>query len=66
MAPVVKNATAKEGDSSLTRASGRSPRVGSGNPLRYSCLQNSMERGAWEAIQSMGSQRVGHDLVTHT
>ena len=31
MAPVVKNATAKEGDSSLTRASGRSPRVGSGN-----------------------------------
>ena len=27
-------------------------------PLQYSCLENSMDRGAW---QSMGLQRVGHD-----
>ena len=28
---------------------GRSPGVGSSNPLRYSCLGNPMERGAWRA-----------------
>ena len=28
---------------------------------KYSFLENSMDRGAWWAIQSMGSQRVGHD-----
>ena len=27
--------------------SGRSPGVGNGNPLQYSCLENSMGRGAW-------------------
>ena len=30
--------------------SGRSPREGNGNPLQYSCLENSMDRGAWQAI----------------
>ena len=36
--------------------------------LVYSCLENSMDRRAWWAIHSMGSQRVGHDLatITHT
>ena len=29
--------------------SGRSPRGGNGNPLQYSCLENSMDRGAWQA-----------------
>ena len=29
--------------------SGRSPEEGNGNPLQYSCLENSMDRGAWEA-----------------
>ena len=28
---------------------GRSPREGNGNPLQYSCLENSMNRGAWWA-----------------
>ena len=28
---------------------GRSPRGGNGNPLQYSCLENSMDRGAWWA-----------------
>ena len=28
---------------------GRSPGEGDGNPLQYSCLENSMERGAWKA-----------------
>ena len=30
--------------------SGRSPGEGNGNPLQYSCLENSMDRGAWRAI----------------
>ena len=29
---------------------GRSPEEGHGNPLQYSCLENSMDRGAWQAI----------------
>ena len=29
--------------------SGRSPGGGYGNPLQYSCLENSMDRGAWRA-----------------
>ena len=44
----------------------RSPGKGSGNPLQYSCLESSMDRGAWR-VQSMGPQRVEHDWVTeHT
>jgi len=39
---------------------GRSPGGGDGNPLQYSCLENSTDRGAWQA-QSMRSQRVGHN-----
>ena len=29
--------------------SGRSPGGGNGNPLQYSCLENPMDRGAWQA-----------------
>ena len=28
---------------------GRYPEVGNGNPLQYSCLENPMDRGAWQA-----------------
>ena len=38
---------------------GRSPGGGHSNPLQYSCLENSMDRGAWGL--SSGLQRVGHD-----
>ena len=31
------------------------------NPLQDSCLKNSMDRGAWWVIQSIGSRRVRHD-----
>ena len=57
---VVKNPPAKvdERDAGLIPRSGRLPRVGKGNPLQYSCLENSLERGAWQAIQSMEVQRV--------
>ena len=44
---------------------GRSPERGHSNPLQYSCLENPMNRGAFR-LQSMGSQRVRHDLGTKT
>ena len=37
-------------DPSLIPGLGRSPGEGNGNPLQYSCLENSMDRGAWKAI----------------
>ena len=38
------------GDLDLISGSERSPGEGNGNPLRYSFLENSMDRGAWRAI----------------
>ena len=49
---VVKNLSANAGDArdaSLILGLGRSPGVGSGNLLQYSCLENSVDRGAWWA-----------------
>ena len=37
------------GDLGSTSGSGRSLGEGNGNPLQYSCLENSMDRGAWWA-----------------
>ena len=49
---MVKNPPANAGDlrdASLIPGLGRSPEVGNGNPLQYSCLDNSMDREAWQA-----------------
>ena len=48
------------GDADLISGSGRSPGGGNGNPLQYSCLGNSMDRGTWW-LESVGSKRVDHD-----
>ena len=59
---VVKNLPATAGDAEdlgSIPGSGRSSEGGNGNALQYSCLGNSMNRGAWQA-QSTGSQRVRH------
>ena len=37
------------GDMGSISGLGKSPQVGNGNPLQYSCLENSMDRGAWWA-----------------
>ena len=50
---MVKNQPANAGDSGgkgSILGSGRSPEGGHGNPLQYSCLENSMDRGACQAI----------------
>ena len=38
------------GDPASIPGSGRSPGEGNGNPLQYSCLENPMDRGAWQTI----------------
>ena len=60
---VVKNPLANAGDTGLIPGLGRCPGEGNGNPFQYSCLGNPMDRGAG-GLQSMGSQRVRHDLAT--
>ena len=37
------------GDPGSIPGSGRSPEVGNGNLLQYTCLENPMDRGAWQA-----------------
>ena len=52
VALMVKDLSANAGDirdMGLTPGSGRSPGVGNDNPLQYSCLENAMHRGAWQA-----------------
>ena len=45
------------GDTGSMPGSGKPPGGGNDNPFQYSCLGNPMDRGAWWAIQSIGSQR---------
>ena len=47
---VVKKPPANAGDPGSILGSGRSPGGRNGNPLEYSCLENSMDRGTWRAI----------------
>ena len=42
-----KESPCNAGDPALIPGSRRSPGEGNGNPLQYSCLENSMGRGAW-------------------
>ena len=43
----VKNLPANAGDAGSIPGLGRSPGEGNGKPLKYSCLENSMDRRAW-------------------
>ena len=57
---VGKESDCNAGDLSSIPWLGRSPAEGNGNPLWYSGLENSMDRGAWQAT-ICGVARVGHD-----
>ena len=50
VALVVKNPATSAGDLGSIPGSGRSPRERYGSPLQSSCLENPMDRGAWQAI----------------
>ena len=72
----VKNPPANAGDTRDTGSIsglGRSPGGGNGNLIQYSCLENSMDRGAWWAIvhgvaksQTQLSARTHKHTHTHT
>ena len=47
---MVKNLPANAGDIGSMPGLGRSSKEGNGYPLQYSCLENSMDRGAWWVI----------------
>ena len=53
------------GDSGVIPGLGRSQGEGNGYPLQYSCLENSMDRGAWRATVH-GWQRIRQDWATNT
>ena len=50
-----KESACKAGDLVLIPGSGRFPGEGNGNPLQYSGLENSVDRGAWQAT--------GHEVL---
>ena len=59
----VKASACNVGDLGSIPGSGRSPGEGNGNPLQYSCLENPMDRGAWQGTVH-GVVRVSHNLET--
>ena len=61
-----KESTCNAGDPGLIPGLGRFPEEGNGNPFQQSYLKDFTDRGARQATQFMGSQRVGHDRVTNT
>ena len=64
---VVMNLPANAGDSGLIPGSGRSPAEGNGYTLQYSCLENSMDRGAWQSTvtERLSTVQQHHDLLIH-
>ena len=48
-----KKSDCQAGDESLIPGPRRSPGEGNGNPLQYSCLENSMDRGAWSIVHEI-------------
>ena len=54
---MVKNPPVNAGDMGSILGSGRSPGEGNDNPLQYSCLEKSMDRGVWQAtVHGVASQ----------
>ena len=54
------------GDSGSIPGLGRSPEGGHGNPLQYSCLENSMDRGAWGATVHGVAELDTTEMTGHT
>ena len=68
---MVKNPPASAGEARVVDSapgSGRAPGIGNGNPLQYSCLENSMDREVWWAtVHGVAKSRTQLDTYnTHT
>ena len=64
---MVNNPPANAEDTGLLPESGRSPGGGHGNPLQYSCLENPMDRGAWQAIvHGVAKSPTGWSIQVHS
>ena len=61
---MVKNPPANAGNPGSIPSLGRSPGVVIGGRFQYSCLENPMDLGAWQATVHRAAKRVRHDLVT--
>ena len=59
-----KESACQAEDEGSIPGSGRSPREGNGNPLQYSCLENSTDRGAWQA--TVHGDLKESDMTEHT
>ena len=66
--PEGKNPPANAGDVGLIPGSGRAPGEGSGNPLQYSCLGNSIDREAlWAIVHGVAKESDTTQYIhTHT
>ena len=53
-----KESASNAGDLGSIPGLGRSPGGGHGNPLQYSCLENPMDRGAWQATVHKGHKQL--------
>ena len=60
VAQISKEFACNAGDPGLIPRLGKSPGEGNGYPFQYSCLENSVDRGA-QWVQSTGLQRVRHE-----
>ena len=58
------NPPASAGDSGSIPGLGRSPGAGTGNPLEFPCLENFMDRGAWQARVHGVTKESDNNLVT--
>ena len=63
----IKELACNVGDTGSIPGSGRSPGEGNGNPLQYSCLENSTEKpgGLQNDPTARGHKTVGHDVATN-
>ena len=68
VALVVKNLPANAGnrkDMGLIPGLGRSSGGGRGNPLQFSCLENPMDRGAWQGHKELNTTEATEPTCTH-
>ena len=62
LAQMVKASDCNEGEPGSIPGRGRSSGEGNGHPLQYSCLENSMDGGAWWAtVHGVAKSQTGHD-----